>query len=185
MPGVDEENEHVISGDADLAHAACAGDAVSLGLLLERRRPGLYAHALGLLGGSRVQAEEAVQETFLVALRKLSTVREPAAVRGWLHAVLRNACLMQLRSEAPERPIDEVASLVDRSLWRSIEEEVDRQQLRRWIWEAVDGLSGPLQVPLMLRYFSGASSYEQIAALCGVPLGTGAQPPERGKTETG
>jgi RNA polymerase sigma-70 factor (ECF subfamily) len=86
--------------------------------------------------------------------------------------VLRNACLMQRRSEIQERPVDDVVPLVDGSVWLSIEEDVDRQQLRRWIWEALDGLSEPLQVPLMLRYFSGASSYGQIAALCGVPLGT-------------
>jgi RNA polymerase sigma factor (sigma-70 family) len=172
MPDVEEENEQTMSADAELAGAACAGDAVSLGLLLERHRPGLYAHALRLLNGSPARAEDAVQETFLIALRSLSTVREPAAVGGWLHAVLRNACLMQLRGESRERPGDDVASLVDRTVWLSIEDEIDRQQLRQWIWEAIGRLSEPLQVPLMLRYFSGSSSYEQIAALCGAPLGT-------------
>jgi RNA polymerase sigma-70 factor (ECF subfamily) len=33
-------------------------------------------------------------------------------------------------------------------------------------------LSEPLQLVILLRYFSGIADYAQIAAICGVPLGT-------------
>ncbi len=83
--------------DADLVRAAQNGDTASLGVLLERYRASLHARALGILGLGP-QAEDAVHDTFLVALRRIDWVREPAAVGGWLHAVLRNVCLMRLRA---------------------------------------------------------------------------------------
>jgi hypothetical protein len=52
------------------------------------------------------------------------------------------------------------------------EEILDRHALRDWIWHAVGELSPPLQAAVMLRYFSGATSYADIAALCMVPVGT-------------
>ncbi|MGH2369756.1 MAG: RNA polymerase sigma factor, partial [Chloroflexota bacterium] len=49
---------------------------------------------------------------------------------------------------------------------------LDRQALRDWVWHALGELSEPLRMAALLRYFSGVSSYDQIAALCGVPVGT-------------
>ncbi len=158
--------------DAELVRAARAGESSSLGLLLERHRPALLAHALHLLGGSRAQAYDAVQDTFMVALCKLESVREPAAIGGWLHVVLRNVCLMQLRSRDTERCTAGIAAVRERSISASVDEALDRIALRAWLWEAIDGLSEVLQAPLVLRCFSGASSYGEIAALCGVPVGT-------------
>jgi Sigma-70, region 4 len=48
----------------------------------------------------------------------------------------------------------------------------ERCVLRDWVWTAIGRLSEPLRLPLILRHFSGASSYEAIAEICGVPVGT-------------
>jgi RNA polymerase sigma-70 factor (ECF subfamily) len=170
MPALTRENQAaMIDTDAVLVRAACGGDATSLGLLLERYKPSLLAHAVRLLDGSTVRAEDAVQETFITALCKIHTVRDPAAVGGWLHAVLRNACLMQRRQADHDRSTEAIA---DQAAWGSFEEELDQLALRSWIWAGIEGLSEPLQLPLILRYFSGATSYDHIAAICGVPIGT-------------
>jgi hypothetical protein len=52
------------------------------------------------------------------------------------------------------------------------DELIDRHGLRDWIWSALDTLSEPLQAAVLLRHFTDAGSYEQIAAACGVPVGT-------------
>jgi RNA polymerase sigma-70 factor (ECF subfamily) len=52
------------------------------------------------------------------------------------------------------------------------EELLERQSLRDWVWHALGELSEPVRLTALLRYFSEVSSYEQIAALCGVPVGT-------------
>ncbi|HEY3033989.1 MAG TPA: sigma-70 family RNA polymerase sigma factor [Streptosporangiaceae bacterium] len=44
--------------------------------------------------------------------------------------------------------------------------------LRDWIWSALERLTGPLQLAILLRYFTDSGSYQQIAAVCGVPVGT-------------
>lgn len=158
--------------DAELLRAAQNGDTVSLGMLLERYRPPLYALALRILGyGS--QAEDAVHDAFLVALRKIDQVKEPAAVGGWLHAVLRNVCLMRLRAGQGELLFDELHRHVERGpSERSAEESIDQLAMREWVWTALSELPEALRVTAMLRYFGRYSSYEEMAAILGVPVGT-------------
>jgi RNA polymerase sigma-70 factor (ECF subfamily) len=165
-----------VLSDADLVRAAQNGDPVSLGVLLERYRAALYGRALGILGHG-AQAEDAVHDTFLVALRKIDRVREPAAVGGWLHAVLRNVCLMRLRAGQGEILSDEMHRYVgqgdeQRSLDLSAEEAIDRLAMREWVWAALSELPETLRVTAMLRYFGSHCSYEEIAAILGVPVGT-------------
>ena len=86
---------------------ARAGDMQALAGLLERCRPSLYAAAVSLLG-SRADALDAVQDTFVVALLRLADLRDAKAARAWLHAVLRNVCLMRIRQrrEIPSAAVE-------------------------------------------------------------------------------
>jgi len=159
--------------DADLVGAAQNGDSASLGILLERYRASLYGSALGILGYGP-QAEDAVHDTFLVALRKIDRVREPAAVGGWLHAVLRNVCLMRLRAGQGEILSQEMRPLAQQEAApeRPVEEAIDRLAMCEWVWTALSELPEVLRVTAMLRYFGAHASYEEIAAILGVPVGT-------------
>ena len=158
--------------DAELLMAARKGDMTSLGTLFERYRPRLHATALGLLGYGP-QAEDAVHETFLIALNKLHQLREPGAVGGWLHAILRNTCLMSLRSRREEIPIEELPPGVEPTADLSaLEEKIDRMALRDWVWAAMSSLPETLRVTAMLRYFGSYPAYEEIAAILGIPVGT-------------
>jgi RNA polymerase sigma-70 factor (ECF subfamily) len=58
--------------------------------------------------GNRADALDAVQDTFVVALLRLPDLRDARAARAWLHAVLRNVCLMQIRQrrEIPSAGIE-------------------------------------------------------------------------------
>jgi RNA polymerase sigma-70 factor (ECF subfamily) len=154
--------------DARLLLAARGGDAASLGVLLESYRPRLLAVAVRLLGDYG-RAEDAVQETFVLALRRIGGVRDPAAFGGWLHTVLRNVCLTALRGH-DEQPVAELPA--DSAVARSAEEEFAQLAVGEWVRSAVDRLSEPLRLPLLLRHFSGCGSYDQIASICGVPVGT-------------
>jgi RNA polymerase sigma-70 factor (ECF subfamily) len=109
-----------------------------------------------------------VQDACLVALRRVHELRDPDAFAGWLHAIARNACLMELRRSARERNAHEVD---DRDV-PSLEEALERSALRSWLWGALDELSEPLRVAVMLRHFGRERSYDEIAELCGVPIGT-------------
>ncbi|WP_329460586.1 RNA polymerase sigma factor [Streptomyces sp. NBC_01497] len=159
--------------DVDLVRAAQAGDAGSLGLLLARHRAHMYAIALALLGHSQ-DAEDAVQEAALIALRRFGDLRDPEAVGPWLGMVVRNVCRAQLRRMSAV-PVAEVAGVVamDRSGGPPDPAEVlDRHALRDWVWSALEELSPRLQLVTMLRYFTDVTSYEDIATLCATPVGT-------------
>lgn len=158
-----------IASDADLARAAQGGDSGALGLLLERHRASLQAHALRLVGYAH--AQDAVQDTFLLALRKIDGLRDPDAVVGWLHTALRSLCLSRLRRDHGELPLDEIVPPAA-PRHHLPEERIDRLAMRDWVWTAIGQLSEPLRIVAMLRYFGSYSSYEEIASICGVPVGT-------------
>ncbi|WP_062429753.1 RNA polymerase sigma factor [Herbidospora daliensis] len=151
--------------DAELVRAAVTGDVTGLGLLLSRHRAGMLAVALAVLGHS-ADAEDAVQDAMLVAVRRIDDLRDPDAAGPWLRAIVRNASRARLRTAAavplPELPAREPTP----------EELLERRALRDWVWHAVNDLSEPVRLVALLRHFSDVTSYDQIAALCEVPVGT-------------
>lgn len=155
-----------MTSDFDLTRAAQGGDAAALGILLERHRARLLAHALQLVG--HAEAHDVVQDVFVIAMRRIGAVRDPAQVEGWLHTVLRNACLDRLRARPTERDLPDLAAPAD----DEPESIIHSLALRDWVWTAVGRLSEPLRLVTMLRHFSSCSSYDDIAKVCDVPVGT-------------
>ncbi len=162
----------MVLSDVQLVRAAQGGDVTSLGILLERHRAPLHALALRMLGHAP-QAQDAVQDAFLIALRNIERLREPEAVGGWLRAILRNVCLERIRQGPGEILFDELTGQPEREPYEpSAEEAIDRLALRDWVWTALSELPEPLRVTAMLRYFGSYPSYEELSAILGVPLGT-------------
>ena len=155
--------------DADLVRAACAGNASSLGVLLERHRPRLVATAIRLLG-YQPDAEDAVQDACLIALRYLPTLRDPDSVGAWLHAIVRRSCLQLRRRRRGEVLIATIPDIPDPT--EIVESRIEQMQLRDWIWAALRELPEVLRVSAMLRYFGSYHSYDEIAAILGIPIGT-------------
>jgi len=153
--------------DSDLVRAAQAGDTAGLGALLERHRSRLHAIAVSILGHGP-QAEDAVQDACLIALRRIGELRDPAAARAWLTTILVNVCRGELRSARVTTGVDPW----DPPGPDTAAQAIDDGALRDWVWTALARLPEPLRLAVMLRYFTGASSYEAIAELCGVPVGT-------------
>jgi len=160
-----------VSPDAELLQAAHAGHAASLGVLLERHRPRLLAIALRMLGYGP-QAEDAVHDTFLIALRKVDTLEDPLALRTWLDTILRNVCRMQLR-DARARSLDALAPGSDpMAPLEDPEEALDRVALKDWVWKSLERLPESLRVTILLRHFGNFPSYDQIAETLDIPVGT-------------
>jgi RNA polymerase sigma-70 factor (ECF subfamily) len=138
-----------------------------LAALLERNRASLYATAVGLLR-SRADALDAVQDTAVVALLRFGELRDPAAADAWLHAVVRNCCLMRIRQrrELPSDRVEPPSTLPDP------EEALDEHARREWVWRALETLPFEDRLTVVLRYFTRCTSYEAIAQLTDVPVGT-------------
>jgi RNA polymerase sigma factor (sigma-70 family) len=179
--GAGDEEEPVVLGmqkaasdsgpsDADLVLAAQRGDVAALGLLLARHEPSMHAVALNILGYGP-EAQDAVQDAALVALRRVADIRDPLAAGPWLHAVVRNACRMRLRSRTPV-PIPDIGSVLPPAVERDPAAVIDQSGMRDWVWAAIEELSPPLRLVTILRYFTDITAYDQMAELCGVPIGT-------------
>jgi RNA polymerase sigma-70 factor (ECF subfamily) len=159
----------VIAADAELARAAAGGDAGALGALLQRHSASLLAVAIPLVG--RDDAQDALHDAFLVALRGIGELRDPGAVGPWLRAIVRTQCLMRLRARR-EAPAEDLAASVGADPAAGPQDAVERLALRDWLWAALERLSEPLRVTVLLRHFGGRPAYEDVAATLGVPVGT-------------
>jgi RNA polymerase sigma factor (sigma-70 family) len=156
----------MVPSDAELVASARAGDPAGLGALIQRHHASMLAVALAVLG-HRPEAEDAVQDAAVTALARLSELRDPSAAGAWLRAIVRNNCAMILRRQRPAAALDELAAAA-----ANPEELLERHALQGWTLRALDALSEPLQLTLLLRYFTGLTAYEDIAAFSCVPIGT-------------
>ncbi|MFI7243148.1 RNA polymerase sigma factor [Streptomyces qinglanensis] len=91
--------------DALLTVRAVEGDEEAFAVLVRRHAPALVRLATRLLGG-RAEAEDAVQDAFLSAWRKLPEFRGDSAFGTWLYRIVTNRCLNILRARKPQDPLD-------------------------------------------------------------------------------
>ncbi|MET8281706.1 RNA polymerase sigma factor [Micromonospora sp. NPDC005174] len=161
----------VPAGDtAQLVRSAQQGDTASFALLFDRHYAGMLAVARRLLGGGP-DAEDACQDAAITAFSRIGELRDPSAARPWLHTIVRNNCRTMLRDRLPV-PVgvageNLLASELDDPVAR-----IERSAMRDWVWHGLRQLSPAAQTVALLRYFTENNSYEQIAALCGTPVGT-------------
>lgn len=90
--------------DEALVAATRAGSDAAFTAIVQRYEPQLVAYARQVLGGHHHDAEECVQDAFVRALSSLRRNDAEIALRPWLHAIVRNRCLDQLRK--PQRTTD-------------------------------------------------------------------------------
>jgi RNA polymerase sigma-70 factor (ECF subfamily) len=150
-----------------------ASDVEQVAGLLEAHRADMLGVAVAMLGWCP-EADDAVQDASLIALAKIGQLREPAAAGPWLRSITRNVVRMRWRAQSRHTRGSGLDELSDRTAsgQPTPEQVLEEHALRDWVWSSIDQLTPSLQTALLLRYFSSANSYEQIAAACGVPVGT-------------
>jgi RNA polymerase sigma-70 factor (ECF subfamily) len=83
----------------ELVGAASAGDAEAFRLLFDRHRRSIHVHCYRMLG-SLHDAEDATQETFLHAWRRLDSFQGRSSFGSWLHRIATNLCLDALERQS-------------------------------------------------------------------------------------
>lgn len=91
-----EAAEHAETDDRRWVMAALAGDASAFRALFDRHAPAVRRF-LRDLARDAAYADEATQETFVRAHRRLATLREEQRVRAWLLGIARRVFLEELR----------------------------------------------------------------------------------------
>ena len=122
-------------------------------------------------------AEDAVQECYLRALRHFDSYRGPA-MKPWLLAILRNVCKLEFarRNKSDAAEGGETATAADRlPLWQedpaSPEAALMRAHDDGTVRRLIEALPQPFRETIVLREVNDLS-YREIAEVTGVPVGT-------------
>ncbi len=136
----------------------------------------VYVLARYLMRNS-TDAEDAVQECYLRALRHFDSYRGPA-MKPWLLAILKNVCYAEFaRRGKQETALDftEGEPTVEDPIWQepqsTPEAIVLRQHNDATVRRLVEALPRPFREAIVLREINDLS-YQQIADVAGVPVGT-------------
>src|SRR5262249_54559671 len=92
--------------DAELVERARRGDRAAFGELVDRHRSAVYRAARAALG-SAADADDAAQEAFLSAYRRLSSFRGDASFKTWLLTIAWHHAINHRRSARRWWPLGE------------------------------------------------------------------------------
>lgn len=149
--------------DAELARAAQRGEKRAFVEIVARHQVMVCGVALGVLGDFTA-GEDAAQEAFVTAWRKIQELREPEKLKAWLAQIARNAALGHLRrrrgvefSEVDEEQADEGQPLPDQQAAGREESVLVREALAK--------LPENYRMPLVLFYRQDQSVREVAETL--------------------
>jgi RNA polymerase sigma-70 factor (ECF subfamily) len=160
------------SDDAELVARAVAGDGAAEAQIYRR-----HARALGNLAarllGSRADAEDVVQETFVTALEHLADLRDPARLRPWLMRVTVSLAQKRLRKRRLLRwlGLDRTESDLSLDTLATDAMPADRRAELTRIAAILETLPAPDRVAWTLHRVEG-ETLEAAAAACGCSLAT-------------
>jgi RNA polymerase sigma-70 factor (ECF subfamily) len=130
--------------------------------------------------GERTSAEDAVQDAFISAFRKLKSFKG-GSFKAWLLRIVTNACLDELRRQKrrptiPLQPVGSDDEEIESPDWledpgESPEEAVLRVELSSAIQNCLDRLENDFRVVVVLVDIQGMD-YAEAAETVKTPLGT-------------
>jgi RNA polymerase sigma-70 factor (ECF subfamily) len=122
-------------------------------------------------------AEDAVQDCYLRALKHFDSYRGPA-MKPWLFAILRNVCRAEYarRASAPSPVLDDTPEAAEQTpLWHEEQQTPEAEMIRERdasaIRRIIDTLAEPFKETFVLREINNLS-YREIADTVGAPVGT-------------
>lgn len=156
---------------AGMLSAVARGDGAAMADLYDRTSPKLFGICLRLLG-SRTEAEEALQETYVTVWGKAGTFdAAKASAITWLSIVARNKAIDRLRRRRPDATagLDAAADIPDTgaSAFDLLEDAQEGERLS----DCLDSLDARAGQAIRSAFLDGAS-YSDLAEREGVPLGT-------------
>lgn len=160
------ESASEASADAMLVGAARDGDRAAFGRLYDR-----YAgmvHGILLAKVPLAEVDDLVQDVFMMALRRLSTLRESGCFGAWLAAIARNRANDYHRRSLPEEQLANDSSEKDIGSGDSSGQHEDPAV---GILDAVRSLPAAYRETLILRLVEGMTGPE-IAARTGLTHGS-------------
>jgi RNA polymerase sigma-70 factor (ECF subfamily) len=127
--------------------------------------------------GNRYDAEDLVQETLYTAYHKFHQLRDSQKFKSWMFTILRNHFLkwqrkkVSVQADEFEDGIDYISQLESVSLRQDAASVYETKAEADTIQSILDKLPEKYKAVLILYYMED-SSYQEIAEMLGVPIGT-------------
>lgn len=154
------------------ARVVSSNDQVAFQQLVQRHQSAIRGFLRRLLAGDHGTADDLAQDTFLIAYRKLSTLKSGGSLLSWLHTIAYRQFLQHKRKHARQTVMAEppVQSVDNRE---AVDAEILLPKLMRQV-------SDEERACLTLAYAAGMS-HPEIAGITGMALGTVKSHIQRGK----
>ena len=150
-----------------------AGNEAAIEMFVRQYETGIFRLALSIVG-DEAEANEITQETFISALRSLTSYRETKSLKAWLYTIALNHSRSHLRKRKTlERLRNTLNSLfrIETQKQTLPEEAAIQNGKEAEIWDALNKLDEPFRMVVILRYFHELSIPE-ISEILSINEGT-------------
>jgi RNA polymerase sigma factor (sigma-70 family) len=155
----------------DLVVRARAGDQVAWDAIVDRYAPLVWSvcRRRGIYGSD---ADDVGANTWLRLVEHLGTLREPAALPGWLAITTDRECLQWLRRSGRVQPTDDEDQLADgRAGDPGLDAALEQEERRIALRDALAQLSDRCRQLLGLLFSDPPVAYVEVAPALGVAVG--------------
>lgn len=159
--------------DQQLIAKTLEGQTAAFGILVRKYQNRLFNSMVHLLRNSS-DAEDVVQDAFLLALRKLDSFQGNSQFYTWLFRIARNTAISKLRRKKPTVSLeftDSQPRLDFPDDGPAPSTDMERRERRTGLMRAMDLLSSEHREILILREME-EQNYETISEILGLPVGT-------------
>lgn len=160
--------------EQSLLQRAQKGDQDAFAVLVNEHQRYVYNLAFRVLKDEN-EALDLTQETFIRAWTALPNFRGQSQFRTWLYRIVTNLCynrLPGLRRSLTDLGDDILPDLPETDETGSNPmRELESDEIRTQLHQAIDRLDANYQILVVMRYHDELS-YEEIASLLNLPLGT-------------
>jgi RNA polymerase sigma factor (sigma-70 family) len=132
----------------------------------------MLAYAMKICGYSNI-AEDALQDAYINAFTHITELKTTESYQSWLRTIVKRSCWQYLNTNSNKALLPLSVKLIDSKISdRTLENEIEKNNLNEFIWERITQLSETLRLVVLLRYFTNYNDYENISTILGVPIGT-------------
>lgn len=148
------------------------GDRAAFGELYEETGRSVYFNCLKLLGNTQ-QAEDITQDTFMKALEKLDSLKEPENFSAWVNRIAINNCKMYFRKN-PRIAEEESEKIIDDTPDSELipDDYADSEEKRRIIMNIIDTALTDEQRQTIILFYFDMMSVAEIAEIMECSVGT-------------
>jgi len=159
--------------DDQLIADTLAGDTAAFGQLVSKYQDRLF-NTLAHVVGCAEEAEDVVQEAFVLAFTKLKTFRRNSAFYTWLYRIAFNVSVSRQRKKRPQLSVEQARETTGLEPMDSEAEptaRLEQQETAAEVQQALAALSDEHRSILILREIEG-NDYETIGQILDLPIGT-------------